>query len=98
MKHLQTGLQIVIPLILFWITKPVHKQKETFDLACCLQLLITFHHLEDMLRKREAEGEHSKTKENQLKRENHLQQEIQLNCATALIRAVHKSKWENCFW
>lgn len=98
MKHLQRGLQTVIPLTLFWMTKSVHRQKRTSDLTCCLQLFITFHCLEDKPPKQEAEGAHSKTKENQLKRENHLHQEIQLNCATALIRDVHKSKWENCFW
>lgn len=97
MKHLQTGLWIAIPLISFWITKSVHRQKQTFDLACCLQLLITFHCLEDMPLKQQAEGAHSRTNENQLKRENRLHQEIQLNCATALNRDVHKSKGENWF-
>lgn len=45
----------------FGINKSVHRQKQTFDLACCLQLLITFHCLEDMPSEHEAEGAHSKT-------------------------------------
>lgn len=92
------GLWVMIPLILIWITKSVHRQKQTFDLACYLQLLITFHCLEDMPLKKEAEGAHSRSEENQLKRENQLHQEIQLNCAAALIRDVHNSKWEDWFW
>lgn len=61
-------------------------------------MLIAFYYLEDIPPKQKAEGAHSKTKQNQLKRENHFHQEIQLNCATALIRDVHKSEQENWFW